>query len=117
MPTLTYEWSASSGDYTVDYNPNKYVEDPVVTITKNASTDDATTVVMVLTITHPTIGTVTDKMYIDVYDDSCKAAVGNGHECAETDIDSDCVVRLGDFAELAKSWLVEYQLEEPAVKP
>ena len=61
---------------------------------------------------------VFDTMAIDVYDTPCLAAIEAGLDVLDlTDINVDCITDLEDLAETALTWLVDYELTEPAEKP
>jgi hypothetical protein len=56
-------------------------------------------------------------MTIEVYDSPCLAAIGAGiEEFDVTDLDGDCITGIGDFAKLAKTYLVDYEIPDPVVK-
>ncbi len=58
-----------------------------------------------------------DIMTIDVYDNPCVAAIiGLGQEYDPGDLDKDCDTDLKDYAAMAKAWLVDYTLTEPAAQ-
>jgi hypothetical protein len=111
---LAYEWTAEGGASVVVFDPNEFVLAPTVTIT---AIGDPNVVTLTLAVTLQGKNPVTDTAVIDVYDDACKAAIGTDVEFAVTDFNGNCITGLGDFAEMSKAWFVEYQLEEPAVKP
>ena|GEM_PF-1166213 len=57
---------------------------------------------------------VTNTMTIDVYDNSCLAAIDLGMAMIDrTDIDGDCITDFADFAVMATTWLDDYALTEP----
>jgi hypothetical protein len=63
-------------------------------------------------------GSGEDTMEIDVYNNNCLAAKGAGlAEIDPADIDADCMTTIEDFAEMALTWLVYYELTEPVEKP
>ena len=110
----SFAWSANPGDGVV-FDPNAYVEDPTVTITK--ATANPSTVKLTLTADDGT-GPMSDTLEIDVYDDSCLAAKAVGPaELDPSDFDENCTTDLRDYAILAAEWLVDYALTEPIVKP
>jgi hypothetical protein len=116
---LTYLWTAVPADGVV-FAPSASVEDPTVTITKDAPTGDATTVTVTLTVNDAANPTtfVDDTMTIDVYDDACKAALGKGLDpIGPADFDANCITDLRDYAVLAATWLVDYKLTKAAIKP
>jgi hypothetical protein len=56
-------------------------------------------------------------MTIDVYDNSCLAAIGLGQVAFDsTDFNKDCITDFEDFAAMATTWLDEYTLTEPIAK-
>jgi hypothetical protein len=119
IPTtaLTYHWSSDlPGDPNI-FDPNEFVESPTITITK--PTGDPITVKCTLAVNN--VGSerddVTDTMTIDVYDDPCKAAIGNGDELNAGDIDADCDTDIHDFVAMAEEWLVYSELAGPVAKP
>ncbi|UCG49340.1 MAG: hypothetical protein JSU94_08400, partial [Phycisphaerales bacterium] len=60
---------------------------------------------------------VKDTMTVDVYDDSCLAAMDLGLAVIDpTDIDGDCITNFTDFALMAVTWLDDYALTEPVAK-
>lgn len=86
---------------------------PTVEITKIAATGDATAVTMTLTV-----GSTSDSVVIDVYDDACKMAVGLDPLVIDAaDFNSDCKTNLEDFAAMALKWLTRSTITEPGVKP
>lgn len=118
---LTYSWSASPGAGVV-FTPNdggdgstSSVMAPAVTITKPAG--DPITVTLTLAANNIGSGNPDeiDTMQIDVYDDSCLAAKDIGPVLFDlSDFNKDCLTNIGDLAELAFNWLVDYRLTEPA---
>ena len=112
---LSYEWTAVP-DTGVVFSPSAAVKAPTVTITK--ATANPSAIKLTLAVTLEGEGTAEDSMMIDVYDDACKAMTGAGYEYAVTDFNANCITGLGDFAILAKTWLVDYDtLTEPVEKP
>ena len=64
------------------------------------------------------VGTVTDTMTIDAYDDPCLAAIGGGLATLDPgDFDEDCDTDFEDYAALAEKWLVYYEISAPVPKP
>jgi hypothetical protein len=58
-----------------------------------------------------------DTVTIKLYDDACKAALGEGLATIDvTDFDGDCITNLADFAVIAIAWLDDYELTEPAAR-
>ena len=117
---LTYEWSVSTGDYTVDFAPDEFVLAPTVTITNDIPNDPAT-VELTLSVNlegRPPKKAVKKRMSIDVYSDACKATKATGTiELDSTDVNADCITGLADFAAMAETWLEDYTLTAPAPKP
>jgi hypothetical protein len=118
--TLTYAWTAEPngiGDPNLDVAiTGADTENASVTITKTA-TGDVTVVTMTLAVTLEGKEPVTDSMTIDVYDDSCLAAIALGMEAFDiTDLDQDCITNFTDFALMAATWLDDYALTGPVVK-
>ena len=110
---LNYFWSANPAAGVVFSNPD--IEAPMVTITKD--TDNPSTVTLTIAVHDGVHPMVQDTMAIDLYDDACKAAVGAGATYEEADIDQNCITDLRDYAVLAATWLVDYALTAPVVKP
>ena len=120
---LTYSWSASPSAGVV-FTPNdggngstSSVKAPTVTITK----PDGDPITVTLTLAANNIGSGNpdeiDIMQIDVYDDSCLAALSLGPVAFDsTDFNEDCLTNIGDLADLAFNWLVDYKLTEPATE-
>jgi hypothetical protein len=65
------------------------------------------------------VGSNSDTVEIDVYDDKCKAArIGLSlDEENPSDIDGDCDIDLKDLSEMLLTWLDEEVITEPLVKP
>jgi hypothetical protein len=122
MP-LAYEWTYDAPEgYTVTFDPSASVEDPMVTITKDAPTGDATVITLQLTAenvggTAPDFAPMKANMTIDVYDDACEAFKTAGTAINDSDFNKDCETGLEDFAIMALKWLVDYELTEPVEKP
>jgi alpha-tubulin suppressor-like RCC1 family protein len=114
---LTYAWSADP-DAGVVFDPNEFVEDPTVTITKE--TDNPSTVTLTLAVNNVGSGKsdVEDNMEINVYDDACQAARIGKDLAADnpTDVDGNCITNLKDFAVMAAKWLVDHALTVPVPK-
>jgi hypothetical protein len=122
--TLSYAWTASPADGVV-FIPNDGGEGstssdlaPSVTITKAASTGDATIVTLTLAVTLEGEEPVLDTTTIDVYDDACKATKALGLAGDNpADFDENCIIGYGDLAEMAAKWLNNGGLTEPIVTP
>ena len=57
-------------------------------------------------------------MTIDVYDTACLAAIGkNLDPIGPADFDENCITDLRDYAVLAATWLVDYELTASVAKP
>ena len=114
---LTHHWTANPDTGVEFSDPN--VEAPTVTITKAGG--DAVTVTLTLAVNlqgRTEEPDVEDTMTIDVYDDSCLAAIGVGQaEIDPGDFDEDCDTDFEDYAILAEKWLVNYELSAPVPKP
>jgi hypothetical protein len=106
-------WSADPNDGVV-FDPNEFVEDPTVTITKPAG--DPIFVTLTFSAQDGT-GSDEDIMRIYVYDTACLAAIGIGQEYDPGDFDEDCATDIGDYAAMAEEWLVYNGLTESVVKP
>jgi hypothetical protein len=106
-------WSADPATGVV-FDPNEFVEDPTVTITK---VTDNPSVVTLTFLAQDAVSSDEDTMTIDVYDTACLAAIGEGEELDPGDIDQDCDTDLGDFAAIAEEWLVYIELTTSIVKP
>ena len=121
--TLTYAWTVSPSDGVV-FTPNDGGDGstssdqfPTVTITKAADTGDATAVAFTLTVTLDGVGSVEDRMTIDVYDNSCKAAINLDMVTFDAgDINGDCYTDLLDFAMVVEQWLFDYRVTAPTAK-
>jgi len=112
MPN-SFTWSADD-DTGVVFDPNEFVEAPIVTITKD--TDNPSPVKLTLAVTDGT-DAYENSMTIDVYDDACLAAQAAGLAVIDpTDIDENCITNFGDFAVMATTWLDDYTLTGPVVK-
>ena len=115
VTVVSYAWSAVP-DTGVIFQPNEFVEDPTVTITK--ATDNPSTVALTLVVNDGINTPVADTMTIDVYDNSCRAALGAGLAAENpTDLDANCITDLRDYAVLAAKWLVDQALTAPIPKP
>jgi len=105
----SFTWSAAPDDGVV-FDPNEFVEAPIVTITKDA--DNPSPVKLTLAVTDGT-DAYEDSMTIDLYDDACLAARAVGPVVIdETDIDENCITDFADFALMAATWLDDYTLTE-----
>ena len=72
---------------------------------------------MTLAVTLEGKDPVTDTMTIDVYDNSCLAAIDLGQAAFDsTDLNQDCITNFEDFAVMATTWLDDYALTEPGPK-
>ena len=116
VAALTYSWTADPADGVV-FTPSAAVESPTVTITK--TTDNPSVVTLTLAVNN--VGSanldVTDSMTIDLYDNSCEAGlVVNSVALDDSDFDTDCATNLGDFAEIAAAWLLDYTASDPIDK-
>lgn len=112
---LTYAWSASPSDGVVFDSDT--IESPTITITKSAG--DPITITFTLAANNIGSGNPDeiDIMQIEVYDNSCLAALSLGPVLFDsTDFNKDCLTNIGDLAELAFNWLVDYKLTEPATE-
>jgi len=126
VPVESYAWttvSVSDPNVAVVFDPavnpadpnTSNVEDPTVTIIKPAG--DMATVTLRLTVDDGSGVPVSDSLTIDVYDDACKATVGQGTAADnQTDLNKDCITDLLDLVELASQWLNETGLAAPIVK-
>jgi hypothetical protein len=110
---LTYAWSADPSAGVV-FDPNEFVEDPTVTITK--VTDNPSVVTLTVEVSDAT-GPAEDTMAIDVSDTACLAAIGDGQEYDPGDFDEDCDTDIEDYAAMAEEWLVYSELTTSIVKP
>jgi hypothetical protein len=111
---LTLEWSAVP-DTGVVFEPNEFVEEPTVTITKE--TDNPSAVTLTLTVTQAGKEPVESSMTIDVYDDGCQAALGAGETTIRPgDFNANCIMGLEDLAQMVAEWLVDFSLTEPVDK-
>jgi hypothetical protein len=64
------------------------------------------------------LGSDSDTVTINVYDDACQAAVGAGLQAENpSDIDGDCYTDIHDLAAMALTWLEDQNPIEPFVKP
>lgn len=122
MP-LAYAWGHDAPDgFTVSFDPSASVEDPAVTITKDAPTGDATVITLQLTAsniggTAPHFAAMKANMTIDLYDEACQAFRAAGTGINDSNLNNDCVTDLEDFAIMALTWLKDYELTEPIEKP
>jgi hypothetical protein len=102
---LTYTWTANPAVGVV-FDPNGFVEAPEVTITKVTGNPSLVFLKLEVNNSGRTGHGVINAMQIDVYDTACEAAIGKGLAADNpTDINSDCITGLADFAELAFRWL------------
>jgi hypothetical protein len=117
VTALTYSWTADPAEGVV-FDSNS-IALPTVTIT-NAATSNPTTYTLTLFVNNVDSGNpyVWDDMIIEVYDDSCAAAaaVGSAVSYDPSDVNTDCITNLQDFAEVAAAWLVDYAIEVPTAK-
>ena len=113
---LTYAWSADPNDG-VEFDPNEFVEAPTVTITKATDNPSAVTLTLAVNNEGRLEPPVTDTMTIEVYDNSCLAAIDLGLAAFDlTDFNQDCITNFEDFAVMATTWLDDYTLTEPVAK-
>ena len=110
-PTLTWSADPATG---VVFDPNEFVEDPAVIITK--VTDNPSVVTLTLSA-QDAVSSDEDTMTIKVYDTACLAAIGEGEEYDRGDFDADCDTDLEDYAAIAEEWLVYNELTTSIVKP
>lgn len=110
--TLTYNWSVEPvAGVTLIPEENQ----AAVTIAKPEG--DPAVYTVKLTVSNGGINSdVTDKMRIEVYDDSCQAARLGLGQIVIVDINQDCIVDLKDFAIVAISWLNDNALKVPISK-
>jgi hypothetical protein len=114
--TLTYAWSADPVEGVEVVFSDPAIEAPTVTITK--AQGDKAVVTLELTVTPEGSYPMTDSMKIDVYDTGCQAAKVTGTAVFNnTDFNADCTTNIEDFAEMASSWIRDYELTEPVEKP
>ena len=121
-PPLTYVWTAAP-DTDADITENGTDPDntstpgAVVTITQDTPSDAVVT--MILTVTRTGSNPVSDTRKIYVYENSCNAKIAAGQTdfYDSADVNTDCNTNIEDFALLALTWLVDYTLTEPVVKP
>ena len=112
---LTYAWSADPAEGVAFSDPG--AEDPSVTITK--APGDVVTVTLTLAV-HDEYNTtpLEDTLAIDVYDDSCLAAIFGMSLAADNpvDLNKDCVINLEDVAIVAEKWLLDNSSTGPVAK-
>ena len=117
--TLEYAWTDDApAGYTVEVVDGVTdPEDATITITKDGDTDDAAVVTITLAVTLDGAGTTEGSFTIDVYDDSCAAAVAVSTETVFdlSDFNRDCITDFEDFALMAADWLEDYSLTAPSV--
>jgi hypothetical protein len=115
VTVLSYAWSATPAVGVV-FDPNEFVEDPTVTITKD--TDDPSPVKLTLEVDDGINPPQSDIIMIDVYDNACKAARIGLSLAAEnpTDLSGNCITELTDLAALLAGWLVDTGLTAPVPK-
>ena len=125
-PPLTHVWTwAADPNTSIVITEDGTIPDDtatpeaVVVITKD--TDNPSFVVLTLTVTRPGSPTISDTMVIEVYDEACKMGLAMDMWWVEydpSDINTDCITTLEDFAVMALTWLINYDiLTEPVVKP
>ncbi|MCH8121198.1 MAG: hypothetical protein IIC00_15930 [Planctomycetes bacterium] len=113
VTVTSYAWSADPAAGVLFSDPA--IEDPTVTITK--ATDNPSTVTVTLTVNDGVNPPVPDSIRIDVYDDACKATIGEGLAADNpTDLNGDCVTGLEDLAVMALAWLNDNGLAAPVLK-
>lgn len=113
---LTCDWtvdaaSLADGNLSVTITQEADPEDVTVLVTKTSPTDNASVVKLTLAVNNTGSGKepVLQTVEIDVYDDPCKAAEAVGQSSYDpSDLNSDCITDLKDFAILASRWLNEY---------
>jgi len=113
---LTYDWSANPAEGVV-FDPNAYVEDPTVTITRATDNPSAVTLTLAVnTVDGLEVNVVTDTLTIDLYDDACRAArLGRWLDVDyPADLHGDCIINLKDFALIAEQWLDGFQFDDLA---
>ena len=113
--SLTYAWTAEPSDGVEFSNPGALA--PTVTITK--TTDNPSIVTLTLAVNNEgrLEPPVTDTMTIDVYDNSCLAAIDLGQVVFDpTDFNQDCITNFEDFALMAATWLDDYTSIAPEPK-
>ena len=114
VTVVSYAWSAVP-DAGVVFDPNEFVEDPTVTITK--ATANPSTVKLTLAVDDGINPPERDIMTIDVYDTACKAAIGKGLAAENpTDLDANCITDVKDLATLLAEWLNDTGLTAPEPK-
>ncbi len=101
--TLSYAWSASSPN--IQFS-NPAVEDPIVTVLNNA----IGTFTLTLTV-NDGFAQVSDTVQLTTFNPSCQQIISVHGLRLPMDLDGNCVVNLGDFAELAANWLRCYDLQ------
>ena len=113
ITVTSYSWSAEPADGIV-FDSNT-IEDPTVTITK--ATDNPSTVRLRLTVNDGVNEPVTDSIFIDVYDDACKATRLGMGIMNKSDLDGNCITGLEELTMAAMNWLKDNSLTEPITKP
>jgi hypothetical protein len=109
---LTLEWTAVPADDVV-FDPNRFVEDPTVTITAvgDPNTGDPNSVRFTLSVSSEAKPLpARDTMMVDVYSNACLAQVAANpdHVFDTTDFTLDCSTGIADLAILAEKYLVDY---------
>ena len=112
-PNVAIVLSPNSGDPLASSDPA-----PTVTITKIDSGGSVTVKVTLTVNNQGSTNFKSDFMFIDVYDDACAAANAFSPMTYDKgDINQDCITNLKDLAEMALTWLNDYRLSGPVVKP
>jgi len=83
------------------------------TVTGGGGDPNYNTVTLTLQVSDESL-TRKDTMTIDVYETQCGASIAAGATPLDADRDGDCIVNLGDFAEIAAEWLDGSDLAELA---
>lgn len=114
---LIFVWSANPADGVV-FTPDESQKNPEVTITKTTENPSIVTLTLAVNNAGSAKADVTDTMTINVYDDACKATIGNGLRADNpTDLNADCITDLEDFVEMVKTWLNNNALKAPIPIP
>lgn len=99
VPT-SFSWTADPAEGVVFSDPAS--QNPTVRV--NGATSNQSLVTIKLT-TDGSGGIVSDDIILEVYDDSCKAAIASGASIHPCDLDGNCIVNLSDFVIFAGKWL------------
>ena len=117
---LVYDWSyVDPGD--TDITVTLVANNSNATLTVVDSTPSGQVINIPVQVSVTVVGETMDPIVsntvnIEVHDTACLAARNGLGLSRETDLDGDCIIGLGDFAELAADWLVDYELKGPASK-